>query len=390
MPVWPGRLFGPQVAAGGEEATVEVVGRQLVVRRARAGDLVVPAGALRLRRVGVDERGLELSFRAGEVASPPRAAAADGAEAWIFAVHVLAPDAARAVLDALPAESAAEGRGLRRHDESRRLLRRAALAALALVLLLPLLLLALLVANFDALTGLVVERIPRNQEMALRERYVQAFEADPSMRRAGPRHDAVTAIAARLLAPGSDYDYVWFVADDASVNAFALPGGVVVVHDGLISATATAEELAGVLAHEIQHVELRHGLHAVVRQAGLAVAIALVTGDATGTLAGEIGRQLVGLKFSRDAEREADATGLRRLLAAGIDPQGMIRFFDTLGGGGAPVEFLSTHPGSEGRARALRGLVQAAGPAAPGGGAPLAARDARLADWPPPAAAPPS
>lgn len=399
MSSWQCLLFGPGLRPAGEPATLTIAGETILVRQAEGAaptELAVPAAALRLRRVGVDERGLELAWTAdaADLSWPegtPPAVAASGADAdpgsgaapARFACHVLDGRRADALLAALPAGAQLEGRVVERYDRSRRLLRRAGLLAVAFVVLLPLLLLLLVLANLDAIAGIIVSRIPVSQETALRDRYVETFAADPRLRRDGLRHRVVTDIAGRLTAQDTRYDYVFFVADDPAVNAFALPGGVVVVNDGLIDATASAEELAGVLAHEVQHVELRHGLHAIVKQGGLSLAVTLLTGDASGTLAGEVGRQLLELKFSRDAELEADATGFERLRNAGIDPAGMASFFLRLDERRAngPPELFSTHPASERRARALRERLDEARELT------AAARPLRfdyLDTWPPP------
>jgi predicted Zn-dependent protease len=142
-----------------------------------------------------------------------------------------------------------------------------------------------------------------------------------------------------------------------------MPGGVIVVHTGLIAATSRPEELAGVLAHEVQHVELRHSLRGMVKDLGLRGLWSFVTGDIGGTLAGQAALELTSLKFSRDDETEADHKGLDALIAAGIDPSGMPAFFKimTEKAGDAPAAFISTHPLSEDRERELQARVSSLG-----------------------------
>jgi len=135
------------------------------------------------------------------------------------------------------------------------------------------------------------------------------------------------------------------------------------VFTGLIRATASADELDGVLAHEIQHVVLRHSVRGLVRTMGWRAAIAILFGD-TGPLSGvgELASRLGSLKFSRDQETEADLGGLALLRRARIDPRGMIAFFDTLAKEErGPVAFLSTHPVSTERAARLRAEVEQSG-----------------------------
>jgi predicted Zn-dependent protease len=145
------------------------------------------------------------------------------------------------------------------------------------------------------------------------------------------------------------------------VNAFALPGGVIVVNTGLIDLTSRPEELAGVLAHEVQHVELRHSVRGLVKSLGLRGLFAFATGDIGGTLLGEAAVGITDLKFSRDDESEADRMGLDSLIAADIDPSGMPAFFEKMGKhtGDAPVAFVSSHPLSADREAALRARAAA-------------------------------
>ena len=163
------------------------------------------------------------------------------------------------------------------------------------------------------------------------------------------------ARVAHALTVGAAGTYRFHLADDKLVNAFALPGGDIVVNRGLIAATHDAGELAGVLAHEIQHVALRHSLKGMIRSAGMSLLFSMLIGDLGTTLVGQAAENLAGLKFSRDAESEADAEGFNLLVARGIDPRGMVRFFATLAGesGATPPALLSTHPASAEREAAL-------------------------------------
>jgi Zn-dependent protease with chaperone function len=161
------------------------------------------------------------------------------------------------------------------------------------------------------------------------------------------------------------------------VNAFAFPGGQVVVFTGLLNATETPEQFAGVLAHELQHVRHRHGTKALLRQLSASALLSLIAGD-SGALssvlrtAGELG----GLAYGRDDEHEADRDGARMLIAAGVDPRGMIEFFETLEeleGEGVALTFLSTHPATGDRVRALEQAIADASGSAAAGAAPARA-----------------
>jgi beta-barrel assembly-enhancing protease len=165
--------------------------------------------------------------------------------------------------------------------------------------------------------------------------------------------------------PGADaYPYQFTVLNQESINAFALPGGPVYVNKGLIEAADNEAQLAGVVAHEISHVALRHGTSQASKanliQLPAAVAGSVIDGGVVGQLAQlgvGLGAQSVLLKYSRDAEREADALGARIMAQAGYNPVEMANFFEKLeaeGGGRAP-EFLSSHPDPGNR----RELIQA-------------------------------
>jgi hypothetical protein len=128
---------------------------------------------------------------------------------------------------------------------------------------------------------------------------------------------ALDALVAKLAAAGgmaATAPVRARVVDDPTVNALAAPGGEILVYRGLLDRAASADELAGVLAHEIGHVEHRHGLRGVARAAGLFVLTGALSG---GSDAVALAAVLVGLSYSRDFEREADASGARILAAPG-------------------------------------------------------------------------
>jgi Zn-dependent protease with chaperone function len=230
-------------------------------------------------------------------------------------------------------------------------------AALVIVFSLPLVALAVFIAYADPLADWVVKRMPPGIEQQLGESVLAQTRAQSKMVESGPAFDAVQAIGQRLARPGESLRF--YVAERPEVNAFAAPGGVVVVFTGLLRTADSAEEVAGVLAHEIAHVELRHSLRQLVKVAGLRVLFSAVLGD-YGQLAGW-GAQLTELKFSRDAEREADARGLARLVEARIDPQGLPRFFTKLekteGAAASLPAVLSTHPATRERLEALGAAI---------------------------------
>ena len=174
-------------------------------------------------------------------------------------------------------------------------------------------------------------------------------------------------IAAQANSDGI-YDFSFFVIEDPVVNAFALPGGFIGIHTGLLEATRNEDELAGVLAHEVSHVTQRHiarSIHSGQRQSIMSMAIML--GAILAAAAGAGGDAVQGaiavaqgtaaqqqINFTRSNEYEADRVGIAALAAAGFDPQGMASFFEVISGSNTPMEyrtpeFLRTHPVSSAR-----------------------------------------
>lgn len=205
----------------------------------------------------------------------------------------------------------------------------------------------------------------------------------------------VSALGARLAAqaPGPKFPYQFRVANRADINAFALPGGFIYVHRGLLQQVRSEGELAGVLSHEIAHVALRHPTNqaskAYLAQAGLGVlAGRLGSGESkTGSIVnaiGGFGMNTLFLKFSRSAESQADIVGSQIMARAGYDPVEMATFFAYLGqqAGGNPgkvARFLSDHPAPadrEARVRQEANLLKATRRTAPIGS--LAAVQTRL------------
>ena len=170
--------------------------------------------------------------------------------------------------------------------------------------------------------------------------------------------------------------FTFLVVKDNSINAFALPGGFVCVHSGLILATTSESELAGVLAHEVSHVTQRHIARSVQQasRASLGATAAMLAAILVGAMSGNSNVGMAGvmagqsaamqqqLNFSRENEYEADRVGIHVMASAGYDPNAMGTFFETLGrrmGSGGPnakiLEFLQTHPVTSGRIAEAKG-----------------------------------
>lgn len=159
--------------------------------------------------------------------------------------------------------------------------------------------------------------------------------------------------------------YTFAVIDGNEVNAFTTPGGDIFIYTGLIKAASNEAELVSVIAHEVAHVTNRHIAERLVASYGLQTLLDAALGRNAGTLVqltASLGAQGYLLKYSRDHETEADASGLQYMTRAGYNPQGFVTFFQKLqsrGGGG--VEFLSSHPLPESRIKNAREIISKMG-----------------------------
>jgi predicted Zn-dependent protease len=216
------------------------------------------------------------------------------------------------------------------------------------------------------MTDWLTPKVPVTWEVGLGQSVVR--ELAPSRRQCGDSaaHADLRRVVDRLLtgAPSSPYTFRIAVVRDTMVNAFAAPGGFIVLHSGLISSAETPEQLAGVLAHEVQHVLRRHSTRAVIREAPLRLALATVSGGGIETAATVVGTIGV-LSYRRADEAEADREGMRMLEAANVDPAGMVAFMRTLDKGdeAAPrmVRYLSSHPHTKDRVAMLEATISRAG-----------------------------
>lgn len=242
----------------------------------------------------------------------------------------------------------------------------------------------LFLAVIPTLSRQIANIIPRDFEARLGDRYVDLvteFLADPGKpgRCAGADgRAALEALVARLAKTVTlDPLPTVTVINGALVNAFALPGSRLVVMRGLLEAIGDAEELAGVLAHELAHAVHRHPTEAAIKRSAGSFVVGLLLGDAiTVSIAGTLAGQLLSAAYSREAEAEADTTGLGILADAGIDAGGFLRFMARMAemegksSGARLLAHFSTHPPSAERAA----LAQAS---AGRGGAAMGAADWR-------------
>lgn len=178
--------------------------------------------------------------------------------------------------------------------------------------------------------------------------------------------------AAETQYPAAPMPESWEVAvfDNATPNAFALPGGKIGVHSGLLRVAENEAQLAAVIGHEIAHVLASHGNERLTQQLGLQAGMMLVGLFTESEIAEDqiqqalgIGAQLgITLPFSRAHEEEADLMGLKIMARAGFAPEQSVRLWQNMAqaSGAQPMEFLSTHPNHDSRIESLRSRMSAA------------------------------
>ncbi|MEO0813776.1 MAG: M48 family metallopeptidase [Myxococcota bacterium] len=216
--------------------------------------------------------------------------------------------------------------------------------------------------------GWAVDAVPTSVDKMIGEAAASGFAEDSNLCDHPSMNEYVTELTGPILAAYGEqpYEFTFKVVDEEVPNAFALPGGFVTIHSGLIESAATGEEIAGVIAHEIAHVTHRHGVRRILRSAGIAIAVGLVFGSTDIAILADYAGELGALAYDRDQEREADETAREVLAAANIDPRGMASFFSKLleeeGAAGWVPEFLSTHPDLKER---IEESLEAALPAGP-------------------------
>jgi Zn-dependent protease with chaperone function len=163
------------------------------------------------------------------------------------------------------------------------------------------------------------------------------------------------------MAPYGNYTLEFRKADVIGPNAFALPGGTVIVTDALVQDFHDPNIIAGILGHELAHVSERHSLRQLYRSLSVYVLVAMMAGDVGPILEDALleGSALVSLAYSRDHEASADAIGIKTSNAAGYDAAALADFFAALSqdyGDGGP-EWMSTHPSNSDRIEAIKRLA---------------------------------
>jgi Zn-dependent protease with chaperone function len=252
------------------------------------------------------------------------------------------------------------------------------------VLVIPLFLYGLWKVVIPQLSDRVAMQVPVSWEEKLGQTVLEGLPKKLAPIPDREKAQALNTILDRLLItrPAQPYDIRIHISPHKMVNAVALPGGQIIVFQGLLNLAESPEELAGVLAHEVQHVLLRHSTRGIIRALTSQILLTLLIGDMNGSMemALNVAGELDGLSHSRDMEREADRLGMQMILTAGIDPEGMVRMFEKLEqldkllitekntqenteeeNSSSWTEYLSTHPAGFNRVKQLKKQVAMAG-----------------------------
>jgi len=177
-----------------------------------------------------------------------------------------------------------------------------------------------------------------SQEDELGDQYAAAIQRQLPILEDSASLVWLSRLGARLtsVADRENRDWHFYLVDDSTVNAFAVPGGHIFVHRGLIDKAESYSELAGVMGHEVAHVTLRHSVDQMRSRTrtGIVVtvfcAIVSICSSTAAQVAIDVGGQALFAKYSRDDEAQADSAGVGYLLAAGINPNGIPLMFERM------------------------------------------------------------
>ena len=224
-----------------------------------------------------------------------------------------------------------------------------------------------------------------SEEDELGDQYAAALESQVPVIRDSAVSAWLSAHGTRLtnVADTENRDWHFYLVNDSTVNAFAVPGGHIFVHRGLIERAGTYSELAGVMGHEVAHVTLRHSVDQMRSRTRTGVlvtvfcAIVSVCSSTAAQIAIDVGGQALFARYSRDDEAQADSAAIGYLVAAGIDPRGIPAMFARMAAErrtdpGALDAWFGSHPLEESRITRTTALISTIGPSTLG---PLVADD---------------
>ena len=214
-----------------------------------------------------------------------------------------------------------------------------------------------------------------SQEDELGDQYADAIRSQLTILEDSTSEAWLSRLGTRLtsVADRENRDWHFYLVDDTTVNAFAVPGGHVFVHRGLIEQAESYSELAGVIGHEVAHVTLRHSVDQMRSRTRTGVfvtvfcAIVSVCSSTAAQIAIDVGGQALFAKYSRDDEAQADSAAVGYLVSAGINPNGIPRMFERMASlrredPSALEAWFGSHPLEQARISSTRALIAALGP----------------------------
>ena len=205
-----------------------------------------------------------------------------------------------------------------------------------------------------SIASYLAEKIPVKTEIALGEKFYESFIRTAEID--AERTKLLNGFAKKIDFK-TKYPLKFTLVKEAQVNAFALPGGNIVVYSGILNKIKSSEELAALLSHEVSHVKQRHSLKGLSRRLTGTLLISLIFGD-TGSLESILFNQaddIYQMGFSREMEKEADLKGLQIMYANHLDPEGMVHLMERLHeeeqkqGSSKTLTYLNSHPMTEER-----------------------------------------
>ena len=236
----------------------------------------------------------------------------------------------------------------------------------------------IIILFMDSLSAVIAKQLPAEWEAELGETVFAQYQINHQFLEQEKADVLLQPLLTPLLESVSTdrYQFHISIANDSQVNAFALPGGYAVINSGLILKADSAEEVLGVVAHELSHVTEQHGLRNIISTAGIYLTVDAVLGDVSGILAtlSSAAPLLINQSYSRGFESDADEKGYELLTRSRVDPRGLASFFekiideenkrletiendDTRELVETTLGFLSSHPATEERIQHLETLV---------------------------------
>lgn len=186
----------------------------------------------------------------------------------------------------------------------------------------------------DPITHVIAQKLPTEWERKLGESTLENFRSQHGFIDSQEINRQLGELTRPLLheIEQNRFNFELYISRDENINAFALPGGYIVINSGLILEASNAEEILGVLAHEIAHVTEQHGIRGIIKTVGIYSMAQALLGDASGIMAfiANAAPLLINQSYSRDFEAEADETGYNLLVESGIDPDGLYSFFNRI------------------------------------------------------------